>query len=202
MRMPAIGIHENLFWFLLQNGRSKDGALRQMREDMQQGKSGTLYYGLDGKKKIMVYSPLQIEDWYLLAIVPEKVAQEQTISFIRTAIYVAATVAGLFLALTMLVVAMQHKSRKDLEEIAFIDPVTGGFNREKFELEAGREIKARHPAPMYLFRWTSRVLSSSTMPLAARPAIARCAISAACWYRTCAEGNIAGVSWEIPSIFC
>lgn len=145
-----IGIHENLFWFLLQNGRSKDGALRQMREDMQQGKSGTLYYGLDGKKKIMVYSPLQIEDWYLLAIVPEKVAQEQTISFIRTAIYVAATVAGLFLALTMLVVAMQHKSRKDLEEIAFIDPVTGGFNREKFELEAGREIKSAPPGTYVL----------------------------------------------------
>lgn len=145
-----IGIHENLFWFLLQNGQSEGGALRQMREDMQQGKSGTLYYGLDGAKKILVYSPLQIEDWYLLAIVPEKVAHEQTTSFIRTAIFVATMVAGLFLALALLIIAVQRKNQKNLEQIAFIDPVTGGFNREKFALEAGREIKAAPPGTYVL----------------------------------------------------
>ncbi len=124
-----------------------DGALgagysaEKIYADMAQGRSGTFQVTVEGREKFASYVKLGTEDWYLLSMVPTAVATEGSRRLIQLAVLINALIVGLFLALTVLVLRRNKRSRRTLEEIALVDPVTGGMNRTCFEREAGAAIQ-------------------------------------------------------------
>ena len=117
-------------------------SLTKMREDMKNGQSGLLHFTVaDGAEKTLVYLPLAEQDWYLLSVVPTKVVEQKADSFVLTAEVIITVVTGLFLALVVLLLFLQRRNQQNLERIAFVDPITGGANRAKFEQEASQAIQ-------------------------------------------------------------
>lgn len=122
-------------------------SITQIHQDMAANKSGIIYYTLkeDSHEYVACYTPLQLEKWYLLSIVPTDATGAKSKLFIELSIVVNVMIVLLFLLLISLIVMLQRRNQKRLERMAFVDPVTGGFNRVRFELEATKKIVSAPP---------------------------------------------------------
>ena len=138
----------NFFKLLEERGTLGPGdSLEKMKEDMEANRSGMLTYTLDdgiGPKK-MNYVSLEVDDWYLLCIVPTNVTAQKSNFFVRMSVIITISIVLLFLMLIALIMWMQRKSNRNLLDLAFVDHITGGFNRARFEKEASEAI-AGNPA--------------------------------------------------------
>lgn len=132
----------NFFELLENHGTLQEGySLERMREDIKDRRAGGLYYSLeDGIEKIVRYAPLEMNGWYLLSIIPTKAVNQKTAFFINLSIVIITIVAVSFLLLISLVLFMQRRNQKRLERIAYEDPVTGGYNQKRFDMEAGELV--------------------------------------------------------------
>lgn len=140
----------NFFEMIESHGRLSSGySLEHMKSDIKNNRTGGLYYTLeDGVEKIVHYVPLELNDWYLLSIIPIKAVNQKTAFFMRLSIIIISIVAISFLLLIFLILHMQRRNQKRLERIAYEDPVTGGYNQKRFDMEAGELIR-RAPSGTY-----------------------------------------------------
>lgn len=108
------------------------GTLKQIRSDMQDGKSGLLYYHVGKNEYAMSYISLGFNQWYLLCpiLVNHMIEQRSLVMYagigIDGCILIAMglVILGLFL--------MQRKNLLWMEQVAYVDPVTGGMNSARF----------------------------------------------------------------------
>lgn len=142
---------DNLFELFQIEGTVQSGGdtLEQLKTNMEAHQKGMLYFDSGNKQtKIMCYLPLEISDWYILSIVPTSYIQHDSAVLTVTAVVISILIMLLFLLLICLILWNNRKHRQALEKIAFIDPVTGGYNRTKFEMEMLRLIR-KAPAGTY-----------------------------------------------------
>ena len=62
---------DNLFDEMSQASSKNDSAIQQMQADLKEGKSDGIIM-LNGIEKYIYYTPLNINDWYILTVVPKK----------------------------------------------------------------------------------------------------------------------------------
>lgn len=134
---------DNIFELIEKKGAVTNGSsLTVMRMDMQENRSGMLFYEMeDGIGKVMNYVPLHANDWYLLSIVPTKVTEAKTVMFIHFTVLMSIIIVTLFMLLILIVTMLNRRNQKKLGRMAFVDPVTKGFNRVWFETVAGQAIR-------------------------------------------------------------
>lgn len=149
----AVTGYTNYLTHLEEKGRSaSDYPLAQVKTDMAQKKSNITYFTLaeDDMQKMMYYLPLGVEDWYLLSLVPSEYLQQSMSSILFFGIGIGVVILLLFLLLISIMLWNNNKNQKELEHLAFVDPVTQGFNRVKFELEAMKHILRMPPGSYFL----------------------------------------------------
>ncbi|PNV59324.1 GGDEF domain-containing protein [Clostridium sp. chh4-2] len=125
---------DNLFVKLSQEHSCPEEALTQLKKNMANGRSGSMIYR-NTEEKYLYYQPLSINDWYLLTVVPVSVIQRDlngtlALSYVFTILCVIA-----FLFLLYQLIKTREVSRKALEQIAFVDPLTGGSTYDKFKMD-------------------------------------------------------------------
>ena len=132
----------NLFEDLEQGKVDRGWDAEQVRADMEADRSGILYYALnDGIHKTMVYQPLGYNEWYLLSVVPTDAAGAEVGRVVLLAVAVDGIIVLLFLALILLVSRSFSRQQRELERVAYCDPVTQGRNRAYFTREAEKLIR-------------------------------------------------------------
>lgn len=137
----AVKAVENFFAMLETRGTLEQGcSLDVVKADMASGRGGLLYATVDGVGRAMYYAKLDVEDWYVLSVVPTAVTTAKTAPSIHLAMLINAAIMLLMLALTWVILMMDRRSRRELEQLALMDPVTGGMNRTCFERAARRAI--------------------------------------------------------------
>lgn len=139
--------YENFFEMMEKEGRLDSGySIEDMKEDMKNNETGMLYYTLsNGVHKAMTYASLENDDWYLLSVVPTKATGANTSTFIKFTIAINVLIIFLFAVLIIIIMILEKRNRKYLEKVAFVDPITGGYSKAKFEQEAERLIKRSKP---------------------------------------------------------
>lgn len=147
----APGNQENFFVELETVGTLDQGfTIQAMKNDLAAGRSGMCYYSLEGMgRRSLSYVKLDVEDWYLLSVVPDSVAGARSRTLIHLVIAVNVAIVVLFLLLILLTLWQSRKNRRDLVRIALVDGVTGGMNRPCFERRAGRAV-AESPSGAYV----------------------------------------------------
>ena len=68
---------DNLIDEMSQASSKKDSAIQQMQADLKEGKSDGIIM-LNGIEKYIYYTPLNINDWYILTVVPKNVVTKYT----------------------------------------------------------------------------------------------------------------------------
>ncbi|WP_312642201.1 EAL domain-containing protein [Hydrogenoanaerobacterium sp.] len=140
----------NFFEMMADGGKyDSDRSAEKMQQDMRKGKDGIMYFRLkDDVHKVMFYTPLNVEDWYLLSVVPTSYTQHNTVTILRFGVWISISIMILFLILIAMIVWNSRKNREQLEHAAFVDPITKGYTCIKFETEAISKIK-NAPAGTY-----------------------------------------------------
>ena len=131
------------FYHLMSTGVEfdQDYSLEQMTEDISEGKGGITYVTLqDGIRRAITYTPMDIENWYLLTIVQTTVTDKHINSLVNQTMGLNGTVIAVFTIVLIGIWLIYRNNRTQLEELAFVDPVTQADNGVRFALNAAEAI--------------------------------------------------------------
>lgn len=137
----------NIFTVLHKNGEASAGySLDVMKSDISAGSSGLLYYnGKQGTHNVITYVPLSVKDWYLITVMRADITPDSTGMYVNVTILVTILIAIVFLMLFLFIIWNNRRNQKELEHIAFVDPVTQGMSWAKFQAVAQRDIQSAPP---------------------------------------------------------
>lgn len=158
----------NYLSLLTSRAEMKRGSAEGMRERMHKGQSGRLDFTLDETREITAaYVPLQSVGLYLIAIAPSDVALAQFGDLLARTLKLVFIIVAMFTGLAVLLFFKDRKSTHELAHVAFVDPVTGGMTRTRFQLEALPKIAAAPPgayslvsANIKLFKMVNDILGN------------------------------------------
>lgn len=114
-----------------QNADSRE-SVDQLRASLRTDEQGIALVSYDGVPSYICSTPIEVSDWYLLSMVPSDYIDQRTNSLYLLTVAVGVTVALVFGVVMLLVVVVQHRNRRRLETIAYVDPVTGGDTLDRF----------------------------------------------------------------------
>ncbi|MEG1917023.1 MAG: EAL domain-containing protein [Oscillospiraceae bacterium] len=121
-----------------------------LRTDISAGKAGQAELTLDGVPLYMSYTPLETEEWYLLTFVPVEVANAKSILLLRLTVLLCVGISMVFGALQILLLLTTYRHKRRLEQLAYVDPITGGNTIQRFYVEAEALLSASSPPPYAL----------------------------------------------------
>lgn len=133
-----------------QNPDDRDPA-EGLRADLESNEQGVVLVDYNAVPTYVCYTPVEVGDWYLLSFVPSDYVDQRSDSLYMLTITVGAVVALVFGAGMLVLVVVQHRNRRRLEAIAYVDPVTGGATVDRFRegFEGAVRAGARHLALAY-----------------------------------------------------
>ena len=130
------------------------GSIGRLQEDIVADRADQLSFTLDGVSRYMVYIPLDSADWYLLTFVPVSVVNEKSDLLLQTTLVICGVIVVAFAALLAALALISRNNRYRLEQIAFVDDVTGGNTIQRFYEEAG-ELLSVVPGLSYALVYTN-----------------------------------------------
>lgn len=129
---------DNFFDMLEKLGNVEDTSLIQiMKKNMQNKEAGSINYSVAGSnQRSLTYVPLPNSNWYLLSIVPSDAYVQDIHTFTNQAILAVALISViLFTVVSVAIFAISLKKNKVISDIAYVDPVTAGNTKTRFEQE-------------------------------------------------------------------
>lgn len=121
------------------SGSLSKAKMDSLRNNMVLGKHGQVSFTFQEREEYMVYSPIGTTDWYLYTFVPTDVVNEKSNILLTITILLCGFVVTAFTLLTAVFYISTKRYRLRLEEIAYVDSVTGGNTIECF-YELARRI--------------------------------------------------------------
>lgn len=104
----------------------------QLKKNMQNSQSGQIDFELGGRGEYMVYRPLSDTNWYLLTFVPTQVVNEKSSMLLTITLGISGFITVSFLLLVFVLIYSFRKYQLKLEQIAYVDDITGGNTIERF----------------------------------------------------------------------
>lgn len=137
----------NFFEMLQNNAEIKNSfSINDVMRNFKDGVNGFLEYTTnDGINKFVQYRKLNVNDWYILTVVPSSILTVKTRIFIRNTALISISFVFLFLILAFVIRNIQKKNKADIENIALKDHVTGGMSNALFEYKAKKLIEKSQP---------------------------------------------------------
>lgn len=110
-------------------------SIRRMQEDMKRQQPGVFpFTAVNGTDLILAYNPLASYDWVLLTLVPADLISAQTNAYIWQTFLIIAGILALFVLMLAVFARIFRGHYRQLERVAFVDPVTGGMNNTAFQI--------------------------------------------------------------------
>ena len=138
----------NFFTMLRDHGTIEDGKnLDEIIGAIAREDTGSFRYRLDQNdvSKSAYFFPLEHGELMLLSVVPSNVTSEHVNRLVQEGVTLSFLLLGAFTVLIIFVLAISAKSNKKLMELAFVDPLTHGMNRVRFDMEARTAIARSKP---------------------------------------------------------
>ncbi len=121
----------------------------QLKQDIQQGKNGVIQFtAVNGDSLLLAYNPMGVYDWTLLTLIPADLISHETDIYTAQNFIIVVLVLLLFMVTIFVLFSSDRKHYRELDRIAFSDPVTGGANTSAFLLRCS-ELLRTAPAGSY-----------------------------------------------------
>ena len=136
-----------------QLGLSGEDQRKEFYGALSSGQSASFHYYADQKQKgrLAVLAPLDVNDWFILSVIPDSALKSGSRRMVMIALTALAAVCLYFPFLLNRQNQIVNKSRQDLLETAYRDPLAGCANYAKFLLEAESKISALGGRPYALW---------------------------------------------------
>ncbi len=113
-------------------------SLEKIMDEIDRKVPGMLHFSTDSREKLILsYSPLNINDWFLITLVRQDLISGDVDVYRLRSYAAAAGVFAVCAAFIGLIVSTYEKNRKRLVEITMIDPLTGDDNNLAFQMKLG-----------------------------------------------------------------
>lgn len=112
--------------------------------DLRAGRRGVFFYEAHGQRRFAAFEPLGVNNWFLFCSVPVSALALGADTLLYSAGAIIGLAALLFFFLFWRVHSIGHKHRRELERLAFVDPLTGGRNFNRLKLDAATLLQ-RNP---------------------------------------------------------
>ncbi|MEG0779325.1 MAG: diguanylate cyclase [Oscillospiraceae bacterium] len=146
-----------------------DEELEKMLQNMQSGKEGRIFYEWNSKERTMSYTPIGINDWYFLSVLPDEIVTTLTTKYLQQVFFLTSGLLVMLLALIFYLNLLRQKSRKELttandELLVIYNTIPGGifkcllddtftvtdandgfyraigYTKESFEMQCGNQL--------------------------------------------------------------
>ena len=123
--------------------------IERMQRDLRENRSGTIFFTTPTSDRVvMCYTPLASYDWVLLTLTDAGILSAEVDRYnLRNGVITAATIV-LFLATIVIILYIQRSGSRQLLHVAYVDPITGGMNNPRFQMEC-RSLVQKAPAGSY-----------------------------------------------------
>lgn len=142
---PPDGQVYNELSHFLQKPENLDEA-QKLAEDVRNDREGQVAVDDIGDTDyVLSHIGIETNDWLLLSMIPsDMIFKKLNGLFLQTFVAIIA-VLGLFGIMIPIIVRVWKKNQKNLEHLAFTDPVTGEMNNLKFRLECRKLLEEEEP---------------------------------------------------------
>ena len=108
--------------------------IRQMQKDMAENRDGILRFTAVTKEELVLsYNALNINDWFLLTIIPADIISSGPNQYILQSFVIIGATILIFSLFLFAVFRFYNAHKRQLELIAYRDPLTGGLNNAAFQ---------------------------------------------------------------------
>lgn len=104
--------------------------------EMKYDKNGVAEFETtNGELRYLAYYRLEMNDWYILSIVPSSVVSEKINYFVNIALVTWAILAFVFTSILLYIYVVRIKADKKMEELVFYDTLTKHYNYNRFRIQ-------------------------------------------------------------------
>lgn len=140
---PFVQLNE---FFENKNNQEIIDEIQAMKEGMAAGKGGILRFtSVSNQELFLAYNSLGINDWVLLTIIPADIITGGADRYILFSFLIVGATILLLALLFWAIFRFSRAHKKQLEALAFVDPVTGGLNNAAFQLTFQRTAQWLKP---------------------------------------------------------
>ncbi len=131
---------ENIFNVISENHLIETSEFDQLKIDIANGISGERKIDFNGEVNRIIYTPVGIENWAIVSIIPDSVIQSTTTNIIIVTAILSVFIVFVVCSLGYIINFSQRKHLKNIEELAYISPLTKINTLIKFKLDANRFV--------------------------------------------------------------
>lgn len=140
--------YDNIFGAMINVSEKNEECVQTLMKELKGNEIDGYVVFRNKVDKYMYYRMVGYNDWYLLTVVPKSVLNHKLYHTIRVTSLVLLGVVILFAGLLSAITYIFYKSRKKIEEIAYVDPLTGGATYDKFKVDV-QEIVSQNKSKKY-----------------------------------------------------
>lgn len=130
----------NIFYNLERINPNNKDTIERMKADVKANKSGIIQFSLY-EKIYMSYQPLGIDDLYILTVIPKNIIENQYNILMKSTYFLCIGLLVALFIIMMNIIFNEKRKKRLLENITYVDKVTGGYSYEKFLLEYKKKQK-------------------------------------------------------------
>lgn len=120
--------------------------IRQMQKDMAENRDGILRFTAVTKEELVLsYNALNLNDWFLLTIIPADIISGGLSRYILQSFVIIGATILIFSLFLFAVFRFYNAHKRQLELIAYSDPLTGGLNNAAFQARYRELSKTMEP---------------------------------------------------------
>lgn len=121
----------------LRGAKFEDGMnLSTIQNKLREGQRLQVAYSLDGTDYYLGCEPIGFNSWTLVFTVPSAIVNRAGINMSQSVVIIGVGLTVIFLLILLLFLAFQYRTKKALWRMAYEDEVTGGANKNRFDLNA------------------------------------------------------------------
>lgn len=122
----VLNMSDNLFNTIQGSKIDDNSDFSEMKKDIKDNHSGHIVFTLEGVPMYMAYNPIEYKDWYLATFVPVSVASGKSDHLLKITLLICSGISFVFFTLMLILILFYRRHRLELENIAYVDPITGG----------------------------------------------------------------------------
>ncbi|MCM1385830.1 MAG: EAL domain-containing protein [Bacillus sp. (in: Bacteria)] len=133
----------NIFTSMEEADKRNDKVVHELKRLMESNKTGyVIFYNKIGK--YMYATPLGINDWFLIDVVPVDFMESTSNVIIHRTYLICAVLAVICVLAACLIFREERSKKQQMQNLLYVDELTGGSTLAKFKLDVSAKIAEGH----------------------------------------------------------
>lgn len=138
----------NIFDSMKEADRRNSKVIRELKSLLENNNTGyVIFYNVIGK--YMYVTPLGINDWFLMDVVPVDFMESTSDYIIHRTYLICGVLAIVCVIIAVMIWQEERRKKQQMQNLLYVDPLTGGKTYAKFKLDVEQKIRENYGNAAY-----------------------------------------------------